>query len=142
MIRIERLNDDFHFRASNDHGNIMDMDNSGDETPLGIGPMDSLLAALGGCSGIDIVIILKKMKQQIDSFKMEIDGKRVKGDDHSHWESMNVHYIFEGDLDPAKVKRSIDLSLEKYCSVAKTLEKVSEITYTFSINGTTHSSNP
>ena len=115
----------------------MDMDNAGgtDEAPKGVGPMESLLAALGGCSGIDIVLILKKMKQEITSFSMEIDGDRVKEPDHSYWKTMHAHYQFQGDLDPKKVRRAIDLSLEKYCSVAKTLEKVSEITYSFSING-------
>ena len=137
MIRIEQLNNDFHFRATNDHGNTMDMDNTGgtDEAPKGVGPMESLLAALGGCSGIDIVLILKKMKQEIASFSMEIDGDRVKEPDHSYWKTMHAHYKFEGDLDPKKVRRAIDLSLEKYCSVAKALEKGSEISYSFSING-------
>ncbi len=137
MIKIKRLNDNFHFQASNKLGNTMDMDNAGGtgEPNKGIGPMDALLAAIGGCSGIDIVIILKKMKQQIDSFEMEIEGDRENEADHTYWKTIHTNFILTGNLDPAKVRRAIDLSIEKYCSVSKALEKSSEISYTFTING-------
>jgi putative redox protein len=49
---------------------------------------------------------------------------------------LHVHYQLEGDLDPDKVRRAIDLSLEKYCSVSRMLEKTADISYSFSVNGT------
>ena len=136
-INIERLNNDFHFRAMNETGNTVDMDDTGegDNPPNGVGPMQMLAMALGGCSGIDVVSILKKSRQPIASFKMEIEGKRVRGAVPSLYRTLHVHYLLTGELDEEKVRRAVRLSMEKYCSVAKTLEKTATITYSFSING-------
>jgi len=136
-ITIERLNDDFHFRATNDTGNTVDMDNTGegDDPPKGVGPMQMLAMALGGCSGIDVVSILKKSRQPIVSFDMEIEGERETGVVPSLYKTLHVHYILTGELDEEKVRRAVQLSMEKYCSVAKTLEHTATITYSFSVNG-------
>jgi putative redox protein len=99
----------------------------------GFRPMQMLLAAAGGCSAIDVVGILKKQRQNPDDLKIEVTGERVSVDDYSEFKTINIHFILKGDLDEKKVARAIDLSLNKYCSVSKTLEKTAKITSSFEI---------
>ncbi len=136
-VTIERVDDTFHFRASNAQGTSVDIDSVGDRDgeQVGVGPMEMLLMALGGCSGIDIVMILKKGRQRIDSFKMRIEGDRPRAQMATPYTSVHTHYELTGDLEPAKVLRAVRLSHEKYCSVVKNLEEATVITYACSVNG-------
>jgi putative redox protein len=96
-------------------------------------PMEALMAALGGCTGIDIVSILEKMRLTIDKFSMEITGERADTEP-KYFTKLNVHYMLTGEnLDAEKVKRAVQLSAEKYCSVAHSLK--AEITHTITLNG-------
>jgi putative redox protein len=98
----------------------------------GARPMEMLLHSLGGCTGIDILMILKKMRLEVKSFRMDIKGNRA--DDHpKRFTTLHLHYALEGDLPVDKVRRAIDLSRDKYCSVSKSLN--ADITTSFSING-------
>lgn len=136
-VELKRLNDGFHFEARNEDGATMQLDGSPDigGQNLGVRPMQSLLMALGGCSGIDIVLILKKQRQTIGDFRMEIDGQREQGKDPALWKDIHVTYFLDGPIDPEKAKRAVSLSLEKYCSVAKTLELGATITSSVVLNG-------
>jgi len=136
-VKIEQLDGPFHFRAVNETGNTVDMDDgsAGEGPPKGVGPMQMLAMALGGCSGIDIVSILRKSRQPVESFKMEIEGERETGAVPSLYTHLHAKYFFTGALDEEKVRRAIRLSMEKYCSVAKTLERSAAISYSFNING-------
>ena len=87
------------------------------------------LAAIGGCSGIDIVSILKKQKQEIESFEMTVDGTREAGAVPSPFTAIHIVYYLKGKIDAGKAQRAADLSVEKYCSVATMLEKSAKITY-------------
>jgi len=80
-----------------------------------------LLMGLGGCSGIDIVSILKKQKQQVDGFRIHIDGERQAGKDPSLWKEIHLVFELKGPIDKEKAQRACALSVEKYCSVAATL---------------------
>ncbi len=137
MIRIElnRLNDAFHFSAENENGNTVHIDASPDigGTNKGMRPMQMLLAAMGGCSAIDIINILKKQKQDLKDLKITVTGEREKDVIPSLFETVHAHYKFFGNLDKEKVEKAIKLSIEKYCSVSKTLEKTANITYSFEI---------
>jgi putative redox protein len=95
--------------------------------------MQMLLAALGGCSTIDIVNILTKQKQHVADIRITIDGEREPNVEPSLFRDIHVHFALKGDLSEEKVKRAVSLSMDKYCSVAKTLEKSAKITYDFSI---------
>ncbi len=135
-ITIERLNDAVHMEAKNEDGVSLQMD--GTEKIGGINggfrPMQMLLAAAGGCSAIDIISILKKQRQNPDDLKIEVTGDRVNVGDHSEFKEIHMYFEFKGDhLDEKKVARAIDLSLSKYCSVSKTLEKTAKITSSFKI---------
>lgn len=134
-ITIQRLNDAVHMEAKNDDQATLQMDGSGDIGGIngGFRPMQMLLAAAGGCSAIDIVGILKKQRQNPDSMTIEVEGTRLQKETYSEFSAIHMHYIFSGDLDKAKVARAIDLSVTKYCSVSKTLEKTAEITTSFVI---------
>ncbi|HYG51696.1 MAG TPA: OsmC family protein [Flavobacteriales bacterium] len=128
----------FRFKAVNETGNEVHMDASpaigGEET--GMRPMEMLLAGLGGCSGIDVVNILKKKKQEFGSFKMHVNAVRDPREVPSLFKTIQVDFYFEGErINTDKVMQAVDLSIGKYCSVAKTLEKTAAITYSIFVNG-------
>lgn len=137
MITIQRLNDAVHMEAKNEDDVTIRMDGTPDIGGIngGFRPMQMLLAAAGGCSAIDVVGILKKQRQNPDDLKIEVTGDRVKVDEYSEFRSIHLHFILTGELDEKKVARAIDLSLTKYCSVSKTLEKTAKITSSFEIVG-------
>jgi putative redox protein len=85
--------------------------------------MQLLLMGLGGCSGIDIVSILKKQRQQVESFSIRIEGEREAGTDPSLWKEVNVLFELSGNIDPEKAQKACALSMDKYCSVAQTLRR-------------------
>lgn len=130
IIRIERTEAPFTFLAKNEAGNEILMDTTANGgLGKGFGPMQLLLAAIGGCSGIDIVLILQKQKQEIKSFRMEVKGNREKDGDVSLWKNIHVCYYFSGQVDLEKAQRAADLSMEKYCSVSKTLSPTAQISW-------------
>ncbi len=134
-IQLRRLNQAFHMQAANEDGRTVDMDASpaiGGEN-LGFRPMQMLLAGLGGCSTIDIITILKKQRQPLEDIRVIVDGEREPNVEPSLFREIHVHFTLKGKLDEDKVQKAVDLSMEKYCSVAKTLEKTANITYSFSI---------
>ncbi len=137
-IHLHRLDDAFHFLATNEAGNEVHLDVTEEEggSGRGAGPMQSVIMALGGCSSIDIILILKKQRQDLRDFDVDIAYERAKDQVPALFTRIHAHYVLTGDLDPAKVRRAIDLSLTTYCSVAKILEKTAPITASFSINGT------
>ena len=134
-ISINRLNDAVHMEAKNEDGITLQMDGTGGIGGIngGFRPMQMLLAAAGGCSAIDVVGILKKQRQNPDQLTIEVTGERVSVGSYSEFKSIHIHFILTGDLDENKVARAIDLSLTKYCSVSKTLEKTAKISSSFEI---------
>lgn len=101
-------------------------------TNSGARPMELLLNALAGCTGIDIINILHKMRLNPVAFSMEVEGSRAE-EHPKRFTDIHIHYLLEGDLPEAKVERAIRLSEEKYCSVSHTLN--AKITMSYSING-------
>ena len=136
-IELKRLDDAFHFEAKSETGNIAQMDageNIGGHNK-GVRPMQMLLMGLGGCSAIDIVLILKKQKQIVEDFTISIDAEREPNVEPSLWKTIVIHFKFKGKIDKDKAERAVQLSIEKYCSVSKTLEIAgAKITYKVSIN--------
>lgn len=91
-------------------------------------PTDHLLAAVGACSGIDVVGILEKMRQELKSLRIEVIGEQVE-DNPKYFKSIKITYLLSGsNLDRAKVEQAITLSQEKYCSVRATLSDKCVIT--------------
>lgn len=112
------------FTGIDEKGNTIHLDGY---TEAGVSPMNTLLFALGGCSGIDMVAILEKMKQEIKTFSIEVKGEREEVGKAKIWKKMHLIFHLTGEIEPAKAERAMNLSLEKYCSVALTLANV-EIT--------------
>lgn len=135
-VTVQKLDKEQHMEAQNEEGGLIRMDGKTQIGGLegGFSPMQLLLAGIGGCSAIDIIGILEKQKQDLKDMRVEINGDKQKSDTYSEFKTINLHFVFEGDLDPRKVERAIDLSLNKYCSVSKALEKGSEITHSYEIN--------
>lgn len=137
-IHVSRASDaPYHFIGTNDTGNELHMDGSPDigGQNLGARPMQVLLMSLAGCTGIDVVMILDKQRQQYDSFDMEVEGQRVEEAQAKPFSHITIHFTFTGELDPGKAQRAIELSMEKYCSVGLTINKAAKIDYTLTVNG-------
>jgi putative redox protein len=95
--------------------------------------MQMLLAAMGGCSAIDVVNILKKQKQPLADIKVTITGEREPDVVPSLFTEVHAHYKLFGNVDKDKATKAVSLAVDKYCSVAKTLEKTATVTYSFEI---------
>lgn len=99
----------------------------------GVGPMQMLLLGLGGCASIDVVDIMRKQRLPFEALEVAVSGERGTGMPKP-WETIHMHFIVTGaGLDPTKVQRAIDLSVEKYCGVHATLSGVAKITHDFEI---------
>ncbi len=137
MTKIEliRSSDTFHLEALNESGNTIHMDASPDigGTNKGMRPMQLLLAAMGGCSSVDVINILRKQKQELKDIKITVTGEREKDAVPALYTEVHAHFKLYGDLDKDKVQKAVSLSVEKYCSVAKTLEATAKVTYSFEI---------
>lgn len=127
MVEIEltRVKGDFGFEAKDANGHVVRFDSKPESggVNFGVRPMQMLLMSLGGCSGIDIVSILKKQRQTIEGFDMKIEGERETGVEPSLWRTVNIVFELKGNIDLDKAKRACALSMDKYCSVAETLRR-------------------
>lgn len=136
-IVLDRVDDAFHFEARNEEGNIVHIDGAPSIGGSGEGarPMQLLVMGLGGCSAMDIVLILKKQRQVIKDLKIVLEAERYEDRTPATFKKIHVKYEFIGNLEPKKVKRAVDLGITKYCSVTKILEESCEITYETTIDG-------
>jgi putative redox protein len=136
-VELERVHGDYGFKGTDAAGHEVLFDSSIEHggNNFGVRPMQSLLVALGSCSGIDIVSILKKQKQVLSSFKMKIEGEREEAKPISLWKTIHVVFEFSGEVDEEKARKACALSIEKYCSVAETLRRAgAQITWSTKIN--------
>ena len=137
-VALERINQDYLFKVTNSNGHSVFLDNKSKKEGevAGISPMELLLMGLAGCSSIDVVAILNKQKLNPTSLKMEVEGKRNETEIPSLFNKINVKVIVDGEISPEKIRRAVQLSFDKYCSVSKTLEHTAEINYLIFLNGT------
>jgi putative redox protein len=99
----------------------------------GPGPMLTLLLAAAGCSGSDVVVILRKMRVELRQLRIEVSGVR-REQEPRRYTAVHLEYRLSGDgLDEGRSRRAIDLSLEKYCSVIASLAPDIKITYGLSL---------
>jgi putative redox protein len=134
-IAIKRINQAVLMEATNEDGAKLLMDGSSDVGGIngGLRPMQLLLAGIGGCSSIDVIEILKKQKQPLEDIKVDVEGGRDASEVPSLFKNIHLHFTLKGNLEKEKVERAINLSMEKYCSVGKTLERTATITHSYSI---------
>ena len=120
------------FLATSPSGHALTLD-SDRESNTAPGPMELLLMALGACTATDVVIILEKKRQKLESLEIVCSGERA-AEPPSVWTKLELVYRLKGQLDEAAVKHAIELSEEKYCSVAATLKKSATLTYRYEID--------
>jgi putative redox protein len=121
---------DMAFEAQIDNYSVMM-----DATPavggknLGPTPKPLLMASLGGCTGMDVVSLAKKMRQEVESLEIILKGTLT--DEHPmNYQAIHLIYLFTGkNLDIEKLQKAVDLSQEKYCGVSETLRRAMKITY-------------
>jgi putative redox protein len=114
------------FEAGAPDGPAILIDGDGVE---GTSPMVTLLLSAAGCSGSDVVLILEKMRARLTRFSLEISGTRREQDPKRYTAIHLTYHLAGSGFDEAKVRRAIDLSLTKYCSVVQSLAPDIAITY-------------
>ena len=122
-ITLKRIDNDYQFETVDEAGQVMTMDILEDQGGHGNGvrPMQALLSALGGCSGVDVVMILKKQKETLEHYEMVITGERAVGKEPALWETVHIVFKLKGSMTKEKAEKACALSIDKYCSVAATL---------------------
>jgi len=112
----------------NGHKITIDADDSVGGENLGPRPKPFMLAALGGCTGMDVISILKKMRVEVEAFNVKVEGDLTE-EHPKQFHKMHVIYEFTGkELPLEKLQKAVDLSEERYCGVSAVYKKVMEIT--------------
>lgn len=123
----------FSGTSTSGHTLTMDADNNFGGHNAGFRPMELLLVGFGGCSGMDVISILRKKKQQVTAFEIRVKGEKSDTDPKIYKE-IHIEYVVTGkDVEKEAVERAISLSLKKYCSVGATLAKAGTITHSYRI---------
>ncbi len=107
------------------HAITIDSDRASNKAP---GPMELVLMALGACTATDVVSILKKKRQKLEGLEVICSGERAS-EPPTVWIKLEILYRLRGSLEEAAVKRAIELSEQKYCSVSAMLQKTAKLTW-------------
>lgn len=109
--------------------------------PLGDGtaltPKELLLAAISGCSGMDVASLLKKHRQPVESFEIEADATPTEGSYPVVFREIKLAYRLRGAVDRGKALEAVQLSQTKFCGVSAMVSKAVPLTYTVELNGET-----
>jgi putative redox protein len=138
-VVLNRLDQDFHFEAKGSSPIPVHID-----AAEGIGghnagarPMELLLMGLGGCTAIDVILILKKQRQVVDDFQIRVQGDRekIEGTEKTPFRQINIQFELSGQIDGNKALKAIQMSMDKYCSATAQLEPSANITHSLLLNG-------
>lgn len=117
------------FESDNPSGKLVTMDTNieGQNNRFGLSPKAMMLSSLAGCSALDVISTLDKMKEKIEDFKIEVSGELT--DEHpKYYHSVVVNYHFYGsNLNQKKCERAVDLSVEKYCGVMEMFRRFAKV---------------
>ena len=130
------MNQAVRFEGVNSAGNTVIVEGSPEIGGEGQGmrPMELLLVSLASCSSMDVVSILKKMRQPLEDLRVEVEGQRATDQVPAVFTKIHLRFVLKGDLRPDRVEEAIRLSVDKYCSVGRMLDKTAEITYEWTMN--------
>lgn len=134
-VTLNRINDDFLFEAVGANNVPVLIDNKTDGIVNGASPTELLLMSVAGCNAIDIIYVLKKQRQRITSYSIEVEGTRKEFKEAKPFEAIHLTIFLEGEIAEAKALRAAALSFEKYCSVSLTMTGCVNITYQIVLNG-------
>lgn len=129
---IVQMKDDnlFSVTTPSGHSITLDTDHERNSAPT---PMELLLVALGSCTAVDVVSILKKKRQEVTDYRVEVRGER-RAEHPRSFKRMKVHHIVTGrNVSEQSVAQAIELSEQKYCSVAATLRPTAAIVSSYEI---------
>lgn len=118
-ITLNKINDAVHFEGISNTTNVkVHIDGSPEIGGEGLGarPMELVLMALGSCSALDLVSILKKQRQQIDDLHINVEGDRRETIPNV-FTRIHISFSLKGDIDPVKAQKAAELAVKKYCSV-------------------------
>jgi len=117
--------------SASGHAIVMDGPETLGGKNLGIRPMEMLLLGMGGCTTIDVMSMLKKMREEVRNCRVEVSAER--SDEHPKvFTKIHLHFILEGEnLDEKKIAKAVSLSAEKYCSASIMLGKTAVVTHDF-----------
>lgn len=136
-VNLHRLDDAFHLQATNEDGLTVETDGSeaiGGHN-AGMRPMQLVLAAVGSCSSIDIILLLQKQRQDLKDLRVAVTGTR-RDEEPRLFTAIHVAYTLVGDIDEKKAERACRLSMEKMCSVSLMLKAGGvEVTWEYLVVG-------
>ncbi len=133
-VNVKRVNNRVHLVASNDSNLEVHIDGNekiGGENG-GFRPMQLILAAIAGCSSIDLVLILEKQRQTVKDLRITVTGERADAIP-TPFETIHLHFELVGEIEEEKAKRAVELAVDRYCSVGEMLKNSVEITHSFEI---------
>ncbi len=134
-INLHRIDNDFHLQATNEDGLTMSFDGG---TAIGghnqaFSPMQTVLSAVGACSSIDIILLLRKQRQELKDLRIKLTAER-REESPRLFTKIHVDYTLVGDIDDKKAERACRLSMEKMCSVSLMLKAGGvEITWAYEV---------
>ncbi len=134
-VRLKKTKKDLEFIADNGvyQFNICSTPNK-DKGVIGFSPMELILEGVAGCMSIDIMMILKKQRQLVESYEVVIRGNRVE-EIPRVFERIDMQVHLKGAILPKKIRRAIDISAQNYCSVLKMIEKAADVRISYVLNG-------
>jgi putative redox protein len=134
-IYLSSTNQPARFEGRNERGHTVIVEGSTDigGQDTAPSPTELLLMSQAGCTAIDVVTLLKKMRQSVIHLDIESDGFRTPGRIPNVLETIHLHFRIVGEVDPAKAEKAIKMSIEKYCPITKMIDQVTKITHSFEI---------
>lgn len=131
-ISLELAADGSHTTAMDASGNAVDMylPEIAGGSAAGIRPMQLLIMGVAGCTAVDVLLILKKQRQELTHFRMDVEAEREKEAEIALWKKIHLRYFFSGKVREDKAQQAVELSIQKYCSASETLRLAgAEITW-------------
>lgn len=125
------LTGEMRFDVETGSGHMITLDTA--EQNAGPRPMELLLVALASCAGMDIISILRKMRQEVTAYTIRVHGERAEQQPRPFTEITVEHIITGHDIKAEAVQRAIDLTEQRYCGVSAMLDKAATLTHTFRI---------
>ncbi|MEY4603930.1 MAG: hypothetical protein RIT43_1222 [Bacteroidota bacterium] len=129
-LLLKKTDDAFGMQVSNEKGLAIQMDASTDlgGKDTGMRPMEVLASSLAGCISVDVILILRKQRIELDHYLVTIDTQRAEGVP-APFEKIHLTFEFSRNVDPAKADRAVKLAKDKYCSVSASLNETIQITH-------------
>jgi len=134
--RLENV-EGMHFFTDTPSGHTVEMDSAAEVggTDLAARPKELIYVSLAGCTGMDAISILRKMRQPVTAFSVEVEGLERTEEHPKYWTRIRVIFHVEGEVEPDKLKKSINLSRARYCGVSASLRPTVKIDYRYVLNG-------